>query len=170
MRAAGKQQETVAGDSRLLENFDKASMKPSFVFIEFPHHAPKQDDLRNRVYRFYSDNIQAGRLYTRNHFMAEGVSKSTINAILQRFHNNLPASHKVGGGRPAKIFTPRKIRSKEPFLVFSLVEFQPNLFFAHLSSRNFGLSSNLFPAFPEFGGFLKGTVCPRSLFFGLWQL
>ncbi|KAI1701676.1 hypothetical protein DdX_15929 [Ditylenchus destructor] len=39
MRAAGKQQETVAGDSRLLENFDKASMKPSFAFIEFPHHA-----------------------------------------------------------------------------------------------------------------------------------
>ncbi|KAI1696123.1 hypothetical protein DdX_19212 [Ditylenchus destructor] len=38
MRAAGKQQETVAGDSRLLENFDKASMKPSFAFIEFPHH------------------------------------------------------------------------------------------------------------------------------------
>ncbi|KAI1726361.1 hypothetical protein DdX_03079 [Ditylenchus destructor] len=39
MRAAGKQQEIVAGDSRLLENFDKASMKPSFAFIEFPHHA-----------------------------------------------------------------------------------------------------------------------------------
>ncbi|KAI1727961.1 Pao retrotransposon peptidase family protein [Ditylenchus destructor] len=45
MRAAGKQQEIVAGDSRLLENFDKASMKPSFAFIEFPHHGlrePKQ--------------------------------------------------------------------------------------------------------------------------------
>ncbi|KAI1696652.1 acetyltransferase (GNAT) family domain-containing protein [Ditylenchus destructor] len=41
MRAAGKQQEIVAGDSRLLENFDKASMKPSFAFIEFPHHAPQ---------------------------------------------------------------------------------------------------------------------------------
>ncbi|KAI1702221.1 hypothetical protein DdX_15637 [Ditylenchus destructor] len=40
MRAAGKQQEIVAGDSRLLENFDKASMKPSFAFIEFPHHDP----------------------------------------------------------------------------------------------------------------------------------
>ncbi|KAI1691503.1 hypothetical protein DdX_21843 [Ditylenchus destructor] len=39
MRAAGKEQEIVAGDSRLLENFDKASMKPSFAFIEFPHHA-----------------------------------------------------------------------------------------------------------------------------------
>ncbi|KAI1705901.1 cytochrome p450 domain-containing protein [Ditylenchus destructor] len=38
MRAAGKQQEIVAGDSRLLENFDKASMKPFFAFIEFPHH------------------------------------------------------------------------------------------------------------------------------------
>ncbi|KAI1695402.1 hypothetical protein DdX_19592 [Ditylenchus destructor] len=25
---------------RLLENFDKASMKPSFAFIEFPHHGP----------------------------------------------------------------------------------------------------------------------------------
>ncbi|KAI1693695.1 ring finger domain-containing protein [Ditylenchus destructor] len=38
MCAAGKEQEIVAGDSRLLENFDKASMKPSFAFIEFPHH------------------------------------------------------------------------------------------------------------------------------------
>ncbi|KAI1690758.1 hypothetical protein DdX_22320 [Ditylenchus destructor] len=38
LRAAGKQQEIVAGDSRLLENFDKPSMKPSFAFIEFPHH------------------------------------------------------------------------------------------------------------------------------------
>ncbi|KAI1702728.1 hypothetical protein DdX_15300 [Ditylenchus destructor] len=37
--AEWKQQEIVAGDSRLLENFDKASMKPSFAFIEFPHHA-----------------------------------------------------------------------------------------------------------------------------------
>ncbi|KAI1709507.1 hypothetical protein DdX_11295 [Ditylenchus destructor] len=42
MRAAGKQQEIVAGDSRLLENFDKASMKPSFAFIEFPHHGERR--------------------------------------------------------------------------------------------------------------------------------
>uniref|UniRef100_A0A914EDP4 Uncharacterized protein n=1 Tax=Acrobeloides nanus TaxID=290746 RepID=A0A914EDP4_9BILA len=72
---------------------------------------PKQDQLRERVYKFYSDNIAAGKGYTRTHFMKEGVSERTLNAILQRFHNNLPASHQRGGGRPAKIFTPNKIRA-----------------------------------------------------------
>ncbi|KAI1720756.1 putative tripeptidyl-peptidase 2-like [Ditylenchus destructor] len=72
---------------------------------------PKQDVLRKRVYKFYSDNIAAGKDFTRAHFIKEGVPETTLYRILRRFDNNLPAAHQSGGGRPAKIFTPNKLKA-----------------------------------------------------------
>uniref|UniRef100_A0A914DK72 Transposase n=1 Tax=Acrobeloides nanus TaxID=290746 RepID=A0A914DK72_9BILA len=69
----------------------------------------KEDDLRSRLYKFYSENIDRGKSYTLKHFMAEGVPRSTIYDILQRFHDKLPASRKSGSGRPPSKLPPRKL-------------------------------------------------------------
>ena len=71
--------------------------------------APKEDDLRSRVYMFYSDYQESGKQFTAKHFMDEGGSKPTIYDILKRYEDNLPAEHQSGSGRIAKIFTPKKV-------------------------------------------------------------
>ncbi|CAG0879817.1 unnamed protein product [Darwinula stevensoni] len=71
--------------------------------------ASKEDTFRSRVYKFYSDNIEKGKLHTVRHFQAEGVPKWTVYRILTRFHNNLPASRQPGSGGSNKKMTPRKL-------------------------------------------------------------
>lgn len=71
--------------------------------------ASKEDNLRSRLYKFYSENMDRGKSYTLKHFMAEGVPRSTIYGILQRFHDKLPASRKSGSGRPPSKLPPRKL-------------------------------------------------------------
>lgn len=71
--------------------------------------ASNEDALRSRVYKFYSENIEAGKPYTLRHFMAEGVPRTTIYDILRRFDTNLPASRKAGSGRPPTIMTRRNL-------------------------------------------------------------
>jgi hypothetical protein len=34
--------------------------------------------LKSRLYKFYDDNIEKGKAYVANHFLAEGCSRSTI--------------------------------------------------------------------------------------------
>uniref|UniRef100_A0A914DZG6 Uncharacterized protein n=1 Tax=Acrobeloides nanus TaxID=290746 RepID=A0A914DZG6_9BILA len=70
--------------------------------------APKEDDLKSCVYKFYSGHQESGMQFTAKHFMDEGVSKSTIYDILKRYEDNLPAERQSGSGRIAKIFTPKK--------------------------------------------------------------
>uniref|UniRef100_A0A914DRN3 Transposase n=1 Tax=Acrobeloides nanus TaxID=290746 RepID=A0A914DRN3_9BILA len=53
--------------------------------------------------------MDRGKSYTLKHFMAEGVPRSTIYGILQRFHDKLPASRKSGSGRPPSKLPPRKL-------------------------------------------------------------
>ena len=66
--------------------------------------ASSEDSLRSRVYKFYSANIQSGKLFTVRHFVSEGVPKSTIYGILKRFHDDKPAFRKSGsGGSNAKV-------------------------------------------------------------------
>ena len=36
------------------------------------------EDLKSRVYRFYDDNIDKGKNYVANHFLAEGCSKPSV--------------------------------------------------------------------------------------------
>jgi transposase len=70
--------------------------------------ASKQETLRSRVYNFYSENINAGKLYTVHHFQAEGVPKATVYRILKRFQVNLPASRQSGSGGSNRKMTTRK--------------------------------------------------------------
>lgn len=71
--------------------------------------ATKESTFRSRVYKFYLDNIEMGKLHTVRHFQAEGAAKSTVYEILRRFHNQLPASRLPGSGGSNRKMTPRKL-------------------------------------------------------------
>ena len=45
----------------------------------------KQEDIRNRIYKFYERNKNLGKIFTVNHFKAEGVPEPNIYSILNRF-------------------------------------------------------------------------------------
>ncbi|KAI1699068.1 hypothetical protein DdX_17537 [Ditylenchus destructor] len=74
----------VAGDSRLLENFDKASMKPSFAFIEFPHH------VSNTCYHFM---LVSGAIPSINNTTARKTCAKNGN-FDQMLRNLLEMTHK----------------------------------------------------------------------------
>lgn len=71
--------------------------------------ASNEEVLRGRVYKFYADNIQSGKMHTVRHFMAEGVPRTTIYDILQRFDNRLPATRQPGSGGSNVKLTPRNL-------------------------------------------------------------
>uniref|UniRef100_A0A914CV82 Uncharacterized protein n=1 Tax=Acrobeloides nanus TaxID=290746 RepID=A0A914CV82_9BILA len=71
--------------------------------------APKEDDLKSHVYKFYTDHQESGKQFTAKHFMDEVASKSTIYDILKPYKDNFPAKRQSGSGRIAKIFTPKKV-------------------------------------------------------------
>ncbi|KAI1703741.1 serpentine type 7TM GPCR chemoreceptor srd domain-containing protein [Ditylenchus destructor] len=94
---AGKQQEIVAGDSRLLENFDKASMKPSFAFIEFPHHGwcrggiatmtPEYSGIMSNHSWIIPEKTSAGYVIT--------ISSLQTKEQIQRTNSNMPGIAEV---------------------------------------------------------------------------
>jgi transposase len=71
------------------------------LFLQFTKMASKEASLRNRVYKFYEQNIDRGKSFTYRHFAAENVSKSTLYSILQRFERGVGADRKKGTGRKA---------------------------------------------------------------------
>jgi hypothetical protein len=64
------------------------------LFLQFTKMASKEASLRNRVYKFYEQNIDRGKSFTYRHFAAENVSKSTLYSILQRFERGVGAGRK----------------------------------------------------------------------------
>ena len=60
---------------------------------------PNQQDLKNRLYAFYKFNKEKGDSFIRNHFLAEGCSKSTINRFLNDAKNGVPLGRKKGSGK-----------------------------------------------------------------------
>lgn len=71
----------------------------------------KQIDLRERVYRFYEANRSQGKMYTIEHFQAEGEHQKTIRRIIDRFINGIDISHQRGAGRPAIKMPKRQVTS-----------------------------------------------------------
>jgi len=65
----------------------------------------KEIDTRNRVYKFYSDNKNNGKIFTVNHFLAENVPRSTIYDIIKRVEDEIGPDRKPGSGRKPKIMT-----------------------------------------------------------------
>ena len=71
----------------------------------------KDNDLRKRVYLFFSKNKHLGKTYTKDHFVAEGYSKWTIYGILQRFSTGISYHRRKGQGRIAKKMPKRRIKA-----------------------------------------------------------
>lgn len=72
-----------------------------------------QECLRSRVYNFYQTNISHGKSYTVRHFLAEGVPRSTIYDILERFSSGLGSERRPGTGRIPHILTKTKLKRLE---------------------------------------------------------
>ena len=49
----------------------------------------KQASIRKRVYEFYLKNRDRGKMFTKDHFVAEGIAKRTIYRIIQVLRTNL---------------------------------------------------------------------------------
>jgi hypothetical protein len=60
------------------------------------------------VYKFYDDNIEKGKAYVANYFLAEGCSRSTIYRHIRSRESGKPVERKEGSGRIAIIDTPKK--------------------------------------------------------------
>ena len=69
----------------------------------------KQELVRERVYKFYSENMSKGKFFTFQHFNAENIPKSTIYGIMQRFENNIGPKRVCDSGLKAKKMTSNKI-------------------------------------------------------------
>ena len=63
------------------------------------------DKFRNRVYKFYYDNKNNGKIFTVNLFLAEIVPRSTIYGIIKRVEDEIGPDRQPGSGRKPKIMT-----------------------------------------------------------------
>ena len=66
------------------------------------------EELKSRVYKFYDDNIEKGKAYVANHFLAEGCSRSTIFRHIRSRESGKPVVRIKGSGRIAIIDTLKK--------------------------------------------------------------
>ena len=56
----------------------------------------KQEDVRKLIGSFYKKNYHSGKVFTLKHFLAMGVSKSTIYRTIQRYEEGIDEERKVG--------------------------------------------------------------------------
>uniref|UniRef100_A0A914ENT6 HTH psq-type domain-containing protein n=1 Tax=Acrobeloides nanus TaxID=290746 RepID=A0A914ENT6_9BILA len=69
--------------------------------------APKEDDLKSHVYKFYFDHQESGKQFTAKTLWMKEFSK--IYDTLKRYEDNLASERQSGSGRIVKIFTPKKV-------------------------------------------------------------
>ena len=69
----------------------------------------KQELVRERLYKFYSENMSKGKFFTFQYFNAENIPKSTIYGIIQLFENNIGPKKVCDSGLKAKKMTSKKI-------------------------------------------------------------
>ena len=69
----------------------------------------QRETLRNRVYCFYEKNKIKSKKFTVDHFLSEGIAKSTLYETLNRYESGKGAKDEKISGRPAKIFTNKGI-------------------------------------------------------------
>jgi len=75
----------------------------------------KQGALRDRVYKFFEENKNPGKLFTLKHFTSEKVPRRTVYAILSRLED-FPAQRKPGSGATIQKMTQRQVnRLKKDF-------------------------------------------------------
>jgi biotin operon repressor len=66
-------------------------------------------NLKARVYKFYYKNIENGKMFVANHFLAEGCSRSTIYRHIRSRESGKQIERKKGSGRIPLINTPKKL-------------------------------------------------------------
>ncbi|KAL4467972.1 hypothetical protein ABPG72_021753 [Tetrahymena utriculariae] len=71
----------------------------------------KEEALRQRVYKFYQNHKEKGKVYTVKHFMDEGEKRSTIYDIISREQSGLGAQRVIGSGRIAKKMPIKKVKN-----------------------------------------------------------
>lgn len=70
----------------------------------------KQEQSRERVYRFYLANRSKGKKFTLDHFLLEKIPKRTIYRIIERAERDSGHERVRGSGRKAQIMTRKGIR------------------------------------------------------------
>lgn len=73
------------------------------------NYQSKENDLRNRVYSFQNLHTDKPKCFIVNHFLEEGVARSTLYKILKRKENGISHLRKSGSGRVAKKMTKQRI-------------------------------------------------------------
>jgi transposase len=68
------------------------------------------ENLRKRICQFYEKNSENGNKATLQHFLAEGVARSTIYDAIQRVKSGIGAIRRVGSGRIALKMPREKVR------------------------------------------------------------
>jgi hypothetical protein len=64
-------------------------------------------NLKARLYKFYDENIDKGKSFVANHFLAEGCSRSTIYRHIRSRESGKQLERKKGSGRIPIISTPK---------------------------------------------------------------
>ena len=64
-------------------------------------------NLKARLYKFYDENIDKGKSFVADHFLAEGCSRSTIYRHIRSRESGKQLERKKGSGRIPIISTPR---------------------------------------------------------------
>ena len=67
------------------------------------------EHLRKRICQFYQKNSANGNKATLQHFLAEGVARSTIYDAIQRVKSSIGAIRRVGSGRIAVKMSKEKV-------------------------------------------------------------
>ena len=64
--------------------------------------------LKARLYKFYDENIDKGKSFIANHFLAEGCSRSTVYRHIRSRESGKQVERKKGSGRIPIISSPKK--------------------------------------------------------------
>jgi hypothetical protein len=70
----------------------------------------KQNQLKNRVYKFWENNKLRGKRFVVDHFLAEKESESTIYRLIYEAENQVVLERKKGSGRPVVVGTKSNIK------------------------------------------------------------
>jgi hypothetical protein len=71
----------------------------------------KTDSLRKRICQFYEKHSMKKRSFILNHFLEEGITRSTIFCILKQCDNKISPERKKGFGRKAIKIPLNKVKS-----------------------------------------------------------
>ena len=81
-----------------------------FHLVNYSHQINKikiNQTSKSRLYKFYDENINKGKSFVTNHFLAEGCSRSTIYRHIRSRESGKQVEQKKESGRITVINTPK---------------------------------------------------------------